>query len=48
VPRRAIKLESCNEFLERLKEIAAFGYQKTHRIGDTGIGKTLEDWRYGR
>ncbi len=31
------------EFLTRLKTIKNNGYVKTHRTGDTGIGKTLED-----
>jgi hypothetical protein len=29
--------------IEKLKKIAEMGYIKTHRAGDTGIGKTLED-----
>ena len=32
-----------NEFLKRIKEIKEMGYVKSHRKGDTGIGKTLED-----
>lgn len=32
-----------NEFIKKLKEINEMGYIKTHRIGNTGIGKTLED-----
>jgi len=32
-----------NEFLNRIKQIKAMGYVETHRRGDTGIGKTLED-----
>jgi len=32
-----------NEFLNRIKEIKEMGYVKSHRKGDTGIGKTLED-----
>jgi len=32
-----------NEFLNRIKEIKRMGYVKSHRRGDTGIGKTLED-----
>jgi len=31
------------EIVERLKEIKSMGYVKTHRTGNTGIGKTLED-----
>jgi len=31
------------EILARLKEINELRYVKTHRSGDTGIGKTLED-----
>ena len=29
--------------LKKLKEIKKMGYVKTHRAGNTGIGKTLED-----
>jgi len=32
-----------DEFLDKIKEIKEMGYVKSHRIGDTGIGKTLED-----
>jgi len=32
-----------DEFLNRIKEIREMGYVKSHRKGDTGIGKTLED-----
>jgi hypothetical protein len=32
-----------DEFLKRIKEIKDMGYVKSHRKGDTGIGKTLED-----
>jgi len=32
-----------NELIQRLKEIKNMGYIKTHRAGNTGIGKTLED-----
>jgi len=32
-----------DEFLKRIKEIKEMGYVKSHRKGDTGIGKTLED-----
>lgn len=31
------------ELIEKLKEIKEMGYIKTHRVGTTGIGKTLED-----
>jgi len=31
------------ELIEKLKEIREEGYIQTHRTGDTGIGKTLED-----
>jgi len=31
------------EFLKRIKEIKEMGYVESHRRGDTGIGKTLED-----
>lgn len=31
------------KLIQRLKEIKRSGYIKTHRTGDTGIGKTLED-----
>lgn len=31
------------ELLEKLKGIKERGYVKTHRLGNTGIGKTLED-----
>ena len=31
------------EFVERLQEIESMGYVETHRAGNTGIGKTLED-----
>lgn len=32
-----------NELIQRLKAIKKMGYIKTHRSGNTGIGKTLED-----
>ena len=32
-----------NELIQRLKEIKEMGYVKTHRAGNTGVGKTLED-----
>ena len=31
------------ELIEGLKELKKQGFVKTHRVGDTGIGKTLED-----
>ncbi len=31
------------EFVKRIQEIKEMGWVKTHRKGDTGIGKTLED-----
>jgi len=31
------------ELTQKLKEINKMGFIKTHRAGDTGIGKTLED-----
>ncbi|MHC1588249.1 MAG: MvaI/BcnI family restriction endonuclease [Methermicoccaceae archaeon] len=31
------------QVVKRLKEIKDMGYVRTHRAGDTGIGKTLED-----
>lgn len=35
--------KSYNELLIRLDEVRQQGYVKSHRSGDTGIGKTLED-----
>ena len=32
-----------NELVRKLKAIKKMGYIKTHRTGNTGIGKTLED-----
>jgi len=32
-----------DELVNKLKEIKKMGYVKTHRSGNTGIGKTLED-----
>ena len=32
-----------DELIQRLKAIKEMGYIKTHRAGNTGIGKTLED-----
>ena len=34
---------NLEEILGKLKELKAKGYIKTHRAGQTGIGKTLED-----
>lgn len=34
---------SYQELVEKLKELKKRGYVRTHRRGDTGIGKTLED-----
>ena len=31
------------ELIRRLKKVKELGYVKTHRVGTTGIGKTLED-----
>ena len=31
------------DFVHRIKEIKQMGYVQSHRIGDTGVGKTLED-----
>jgi len=36
-------MEDYEEFIQQLKKIKDMGYVKTHRIGPTGIGKTLED-----
>jgi len=36
-------IESFDEFVSRLREISRRGYIETHRAGNTGIGKTLED-----
>lgn len=32
-----------DEFLEKMRKLKEKGFIKTHRTGDTGIGKTLED-----
>lgn len=32
-----------NELIQRLRELKEIGYIRTHRVGNTGIGKTLED-----
>jgi len=34
---------TLNQLKKKLKEIKSLGFVKTHRVGDTGIGKTLED-----
>ena len=36
-----MKMLTLDETLESLKEIKNKGYIKTHRVGQTGIGKTL-------
>jgi len=36
-------METFDEFVSRLREIKQAGYIETHRKGNTGIGKTLED-----
>jgi hypothetical protein len=36
-------MKEYQELLEKLGLIKEHGYVRTHRIGDTGIGKTLED-----
>ncbi len=36
-------MKNLDEFIEKMKLIKARGYIKTHRTGNTGIGKTLED-----
>jgi len=36
-------MKGYREIIERLKLIKKMGYIKTHRAGNTGIGKTLED-----
>lgn len=36
-------MEGYEELLEKLKDIKSRGYIKSHRFGDTGVGKTLED-----
>jgi hypothetical protein len=40
-PRTSVK--TLDEILKRLVELKATGYIRTHRAGQTGIGKTLED-----
>lgn len=34
---------NLNEFISKMSEIKKLSFVKTHRLGDTGIGKTLED-----
>lgn len=36
-------MDTFEEFVSRLREIEQRGYVETHRAGNTGIGKTLED-----
>jgi hypothetical protein len=36
-------VEHLKEFIEKFEEIKKMGWIKTHRSGNTGIGKTLED-----
>lgn len=36
-------MDTFDEFVENLREIEQMGYVETHRAGNTGIGKTLED-----
>lgn len=36
-------MKTYQELVEGLKKIKQQGWVKTHRVGDTGIGKTLED-----
>lgn len=36
-------MKGYQEIIKKLKEIKKVGYIKTHRAGNTGIGKTLED-----
>jgi hypothetical protein len=36
-------VQSFEDFVSRLREIKQMGYVETHRAGNTGIGKTLED-----
>jgi len=41
--RENITVLKYSDLVEKLKEIKSKGYVKTHRAGNTGIGKTLED-----
>ena len=36
-------MDSFDEFVERLRGVKRMGYVESHRSGNTGIGKTLED-----
>jgi hypothetical protein len=36
-------MKGYNELIEKLKKISEMGWVRTHRAGNTGIGKTLED-----
>ncbi len=36
-------INDFNDLVQRLKEIKNMGFIRTHRQGNTGIGKTLED-----
>ena len=36
-------METLDDIIKKLREIKKRGYIKTHRAGQTGIGKTLED-----
>jgi len=36
-------IKDFNDLVKRLEEIKRMGFVRTHRIGPTGIGKTLED-----
>ena len=36
-------MQTFTQLLDKLKNIEKMGFVKTHRSGDTGIGKTLED-----
>jgi hypothetical protein len=41
--RELSPMKEYQELLQKLEVIKANGYVRTHRVGDTGIGKTLED-----
>ena len=43
VTRYLICMKDYNELVTKLQEIKDMGWVKTHRRGNTGIGKTLED-----
>lgn len=36
-------INSLDDFIKEFKKIKAMGWTRTHRLGNTGIGKTLED-----